>query len=86
MQTKTTDPTQLSEELVRDLKDCDPLDRIKIARGYASHIRSMLAAEVDASIHTFQNEPEHFVEIAEARKQEILTGKAPYEIDGTPQA
>lgn len=80
MPTKTTDPTELMEELVRDLKDCDPMDRVKIARGYASHVRSMLAAEVDASVCTFKNEPEHFIEIADARKKEILTGKAPYEI------
>jgi len=75
------------EDLAREIKDCAPEDRVKLCRGYASHIRSMLAAEVDAAVQTFQNEPENFIEVAESRKQEILTGKAPYDLeDGTPQA
>ncbi|HEY5806158.1 MAG TPA: hypothetical protein VIS56_02100 [Candidatus Saccharimonadales bacterium] len=81
MQTKITDPTELMEELARDIKDCEPYERVAICRGYASHMRAMQAAEVDAALHTFQNEPENFVEIAEARKQEILTGKAPFDAE-----
>lgn len=81
MQTKTTDPTALMEDLARDLRNCEPHERITLCRGYASHIRAMLAEEVRASIYTFQNDPANFVEIAEARQQEILTGKAPYEVE-----
>jgi len=74
-------PRQMGEELVRDLKDCDPMDRVKLAHGYGAHVEAYANAKVLEHLLTFRqilskHSLKESKEILDSAIAEIETGES----------
>ena len=72
MQTK-----DLFEDFVRELKDCDPLDRQNLAAGYARTVDIRLAGALETLRTMLLTQPtDDVIEALEMAIEELQTGKS----------